>query len=195
VAEYEYEWSEFVIPARNHNGESETVSLVMQPGQYRQAQIFVQSRTFPYKTVGDLFRHAIMRHLQWLEEEEGRDISMIAASDDINYVVRDDDFFRSMESVFHSMADKVQRHIDAGDHRDAQKLLTRIREKIEKLPDMGWRERFKRFYVHRFDGYLAPEFDPTKVQSKVVMMGQMAVGGRNGVVRQVPLTDTDSDVG
>lgn len=172
--EYKYDWDEFVIPSRDQKGMSSRAIFRIQPGHQRQAEIFLASRRFPYRTIGDLFRHAIDRHLKYLQSLEPGDLSMLGAVDQISYMIRDDQFWGEMEGVFKSMADRTQMYLDRGDYGDARRIMAQIRTAIDDIPDYQWRVRYRQRFTQQFGSFLTPGEAAPKV---VTMLGTVAATG------------------
>jgi len=69
-AQPKYRADEFIIPA--HDEKEQSIPYSFRAGK-RYASVIselVWSRRFPYKTPGDVYRHALDRHLKWLESIE-----------------------------------------------------------------------------------------------------------------------------
>jgi len=59
----------FGIPARNCNGKDHTIGVRCWPEFSQAVNEIIAKKAFNYRTAADLYRHAIVRHLEWLGEK------------------------------------------------------------------------------------------------------------------------------
>lgn len=142
----------FRIPASDTHGHSERMWFRVQPGHNRQIGITLQSRWFPYRSSGDLIRHAIHRHLQWLESLAPV-ASVTKQVDAILELVRDDEFNDDFKEVFNRMGERVGAYIAGGQIDRARSMVARIASMIEEMPDGTWKDQYRGEISQKF-GYL-----------------------------------------
>ena len=58
---------DFLVPASDVRGHSARLQFRVHPGHAQQIDSVVAAKHFPYRSRGDLYRHALTRHLKWLE--------------------------------------------------------------------------------------------------------------------------------
>ncbi len=145
---------EFRVPGKDTQGHSSRVWCTVQPDHERLVDIIVQSRRFPYRTKGDLYRHAIDRHVKWLETLGGEGISSIYQTVDVILdVMREEERHADFRAVFDPLATRIANYLSQGQIDMAASLAARINSHIEAMPDGMWKEKYQAEMVRRF-GYL-----------------------------------------
>ena len=130
----------------------------------RDLEIVRDSRRFPYKTVSDIVRHAVYRHIHWLhalEQEIPR--HFLTGLEIVMEVMRDHELQAGMEQTFERLDRMIDSALAAQDASEAQRLLTLTRSKIAKLQDSRWRKRWLDKFSRKYSHYLQPgglRFDP-----------------------------------
>lgn len=66
-ADSRFNTEEWNVPAADNKGHSARVQVRIPPIISRCAEVLQQSGKFPYLTVEDLYRHAVIRHIYWLQ--------------------------------------------------------------------------------------------------------------------------------
>jgi len=64
------DFEEFKVPATDTKGHSDVVRARCPPHISSEIAEVIASRSFPYKTVSSLIRHAVWRHLKWLRDRD-----------------------------------------------------------------------------------------------------------------------------
>ena len=142
---------EFHVPAKDNKGHSERVYCSIIPGLARRMAEYLQSRQFPYRTKGDLFRHALQRHLDWLDSIADVPIRTVSSQvGAIADVVNEDNHFKEFESTFSMVGDQIARHVANSDIQQAKSLVVRIKHQVELMPHGFWRDRYLRELQMRF---------------------------------------------
>lgn len=155
-----YDPAEFIVPAQDARGHSEREWCRVSPGHDRQLDIVVNSRAFPYRTKGDVIRHAIVRHLKWLEAVEEMP-SVTGQVDMMMEVLRDEQFQQEMITVFEALARTVGGHVAGGAHGEAKRLIAKMKMHVAKMPDGHWKER----YAERLDSEFGYLLEPNRAAS------------------------------
>lgn len=143
---------DFRVPASDVHGHSERMWFRLQPGHNRQMGILLQSRWFPYRSTGDLIRHAVQRHLQFLEGLAPV-ASVTKQVDAILELVRDEEFNDDFKEVFNRLGERVGGYIASGNIDRARSMTARIAQMIEDMPDGTWKDQYQRDIGQKF-GYL-----------------------------------------
>jgi hypothetical protein len=154
-----YDEAEFLVGGRGVGGagETEKQSFKLFEGYIAECDRLLKSGLYPYKTLSDLYRHAAVRHVFWLqslepEEIEGSVLYQVSQIDDIvaaeEFQIR---FCRSIES-----ASKMVRAVIKmpGGKAHAGRVLRRIRDKIDKMRSGFWRSYYEKLFLDEFGLYL-----------------------------------------
>ena len=132
---------EFRVPASDAKGHTSRLWLRCQPGHANQIARVKDSKRFPYRSTGDILRHALARHLKWLESlPAGKGIpSVTGAVDAILDLVRDEEFAADFRLVFDKLGSRISAHMGAGSLGEARRLLLQVLRHIDGMPDCYWR--------------------------------------------------------
>jgi hypothetical protein len=153
--EHRYQFDRFIVPASDHRGHSVERLLRIQPGLDRQLQVIVQSQKFPYRTWQEAARHGILRHVRYCRQIEPElPMHWVAGVEASDEVIRDDEFRSLTEEVFIKLEARVHEHLERGDLREVQRLLSLIFFKIDKVADCAWKRRFQARFSQQYKGYL-----------------------------------------
>ncbi len=146
----------FIIPAGDDRGHSTRLQFRCSPAYGRRIDEVVHSRKFPYKTHSDLLRHALDRHLKYLDELEPELKLDMARIDVINRIINrkreEVDFMKSIDSL----AETVYFFVKKEAYQKARETLREILEKVDQIQDEYLRSSYKDEIKKRF-GYLMRE--------------------------------------
>lgn len=146
----------FIIPAGDDRGHSTRLQFRSSPAYGRRIDEAVHSRKFPYKTHSDLLRHALDRHLKYLDEEAPELKLDMATIDVINRIINrkreEIDFMNSIESLTQTVYDFVKKEA----HQKARETLRETLEGVDQIQDEYLRNSYKDEIKKRF-GYLMRE--------------------------------------
>jgi len=121
----------------------------------RQLETVVSSKWFPYRSKGDVVRHALTRHFEWLETLAPIP-SVTRQVDAIVELVRDEEYNTDFQEVFERLAGQVSRHLASGRNDLALTLVRRVVDQIEHMPeDSSWRDVYMEEVERRFAHMLA----------------------------------------
>lgn len=137
----QYDASDFIIPAQDSKGISTRQWFRCQPGLDRQMEIVLRSGRFPYRTKGDICRHAVTRLMKWLETLE--DVPSVTAQvDAINDIMRDELFHQEFEASFETLSKTVSGHLARQATGEARRLVAMVRKRVETMPSGFWQSRY-----------------------------------------------------
>jgi hypothetical protein len=166
---HKYDPAEFIIPASDSKGHSERAWCRLSPGHDRQLDIVLRSRRFPYRTKGDIIRHAIVRTLKWLESME--DVpSVLGQVDMMMDILRDEQMQQEFIAMFEAMQRVIGNHVSAGATGEARRLVAKMKMQIQKMPDGHWKNRYHEELDTKF-GYLLEAQSGMKVNRKAAGSG------------------------
>src|SRR3989304_3096125 len=140
---------EFHVPARDTRGQSERVWFKTQPGHLAQVGHVVSSKLFPYRDAGWLYRHAIARHLRWLDQLAPVK-TIVSQVDAVIEVVREEEMQIDFQNTFTALGETVSKLIGNGMGGRARETLGRVREKLEMMPEGDWKRRYLSEFQQRF---------------------------------------------
>lgn len=135
---------QFRVPASDTKGHNARMYFRCQPGHSQQVEMLVQARQFPYRTKGDLLRHALAKHLHWLERiGDWKVPSVMAEVDAILEVVRDDEFSNDFQVVFEKLGERISFHLGSGSDGEARRLLLKVQKHVGAMPEGYWKDKYQ----------------------------------------------------
>lgn len=140
---------EFRIPASDMQGHSARHYFRTIPQMTRVVAMLVDSKKFPYRTKGDLLRHALHRHVKWLEKQD----KVKSVSGQVNAIVelmRDEEMNSDFMLVFDKLAQRISVHLASGSLGEATRLLRVVQDHIKQMPDGYWRDRYNTQFKSKF---------------------------------------------
>jgi len=147
---------EFIVPASDVKGHSDRIWVRIQSGHDRQMSIVLNSKWFPYRSKGDIVRHAIQRHLAWLETL--RPVPSVTAQvDSIIEILREDEFNEEVQEVVGKLEEQVGRYLAQGNSGRAKSLISRVIAKIDQMPESEWKDIYRKSITDRYSGLLSGE--------------------------------------
>ena len=135
---------EFRNPASDTKGHHERQWFRCQPYIAGIVAQIVQSKIFPYRTKGDLLRHALHRQIDWLKTLSDDPIFSVTGQVDIMLgIMRDDEMAKDFSAVFTTLERRISEHVNNKEENEAIRLLLMIKKPIEDMPDGYWKERYQ----------------------------------------------------
>ena len=132
---------EFRVPASDTRGHNQRFQMRFQPGMAQQLENVVGAHRWPYKTPADVVRHALLRHLHWLEEQYPIK-SVTAQIEAISAVMREEEFQQEFENVFGKLQSQVNTLIGQSRNSQANTLVTRVWLMLQDMPDGDWKRNY-----------------------------------------------------
>jgi hypothetical protein len=102
----------------------------------------VARKKFPYRTKGDLLRHALHRHLNWLTTQ-GAVSSISGQVDVILELIRDEELNSDFLMVFDKLSERISGHLSSGSKGEAIRLIRVVQNHIKSMPEGYWRRRYE----------------------------------------------------
>ena len=133
---------EFIIPASDNQGHSARHWFRSNPQMSRQVEQMVSGKKFPYRTKGDLLRHALARHLRWLTSQ-GAVTSITTQVDLMIDLMRDEELNSDFLSVFDKLSGRISNHVSLGAEGEAIRLIRMVQDHIKGMPEGYWRDRYE----------------------------------------------------
>ncbi len=132
---------EFRIGASDTNGHSARHWFRTIPQAAMQVEQVVASKKFPYRSKGDLLRHALHRHLAWLGTQ-GFVSSISGQVDVILELLRDEELSADFVMVFDKLSERISGHLSSGSKGEAIRLIRMVQNHIGSMPEGYWRQRY-----------------------------------------------------
>jgi hypothetical protein len=132
----------FRIPASDSQGHNSKLYFRCQPGHAQQLEMVVQSKKFPFRNIGEIIRHAIVRELVYLEGLEPMK-SITGQVDAIIEVMRDEEFAGEFAKLFDRLGQRIASHLGSGSDGEARRLVLIVQEKLGDMPEGYWKDRYQ----------------------------------------------------
>ncbi len=141
--DFQYSVEEFLCPGQDDRGTSHRLHFRVTPVTERALEVLRDSKRFPYKTVSDIVRHAVARHVAWLHQLETTiPKHFLAGLTAVDEVVRDSEIMTAVSETFRKLDANIQAHQSVGDDAEAIRVLSMARSQIAKIPDCRWKRNF-----------------------------------------------------
>ena len=138
----------FRIPARNRQGKDCNIGIRCWPEFSQAVNEIIAKRAFNYRTAADLYRHAIVRHLEWLGEknpklEEWWFVKAVRAIETKAHLAE----LLTITEYLSREAETLER---IGEEKEARQLVVSVIQEIDKadLPD-DMKRRYLRLIRNR----------------------------------------------
>ena len=146
---HSYDIGEFRIPGSDTKGHYDRVFCRVMPGQALQIKNVLKSKRFPYRTEGDLERHAIYRHLAWLDTLEVLP-SVTRQVDAMIEVLNQEEFQQDFIAVFQNVQSVVAQYTATGANGEARRVLATIINHVDGMPEGYWKARYRHELEEKF---------------------------------------------
>lgn len=137
-----YDTSIFLIPASDAQGHNSRVYCRVMPQVAQQMEYVMQSKSFPYRSKGDILRHALHRHLAYLSHLEPGVKSVLGQVDAICEVLREEEMSGEFRALFDKMGAQIQNFMGQGAEGEARRLILNVLRLVGEMPDGYWRDKY-----------------------------------------------------
>lgn len=152
--EMTYKPEEFLCPGQDDHGNSVRLTFRCPPIMERDLEIIRDNKHLPYKTISDIVRHAVYRHLHWLHAMEPMPEHILTGLDMVMEVTRDADMRSRVEETFVAMDRIIDQRLQEGDKGEAMRLMTETKQKIVKMPQSRWKQTWLDRFTRKYSQYL-----------------------------------------
>jgi hypothetical protein len=153
----QYDLDEWLVHGRDDHGSSARMSCNVPPHIERELDVILQSRRFPYRTMSDIMRHALVRHQQWLHELESEmPKHILGAMEAVVEVTRDTEMRTRLSDTFASLNRQIEQALGDGDVVEAMRVMTLAKAKVRAVPDTRWRKNWLEQFSRKYGNYLTP---------------------------------------
>lgn len=136
--------AQFRVSGTDSKGHTARVWANIQPMHVNTLDILLQSAKFPYRTRGDLIRHALIRHIHWLEGIHQPLNSVTGAIDAMNAMLRDAEFRAEFVEMIGKIVKQVEGLVSEDDIPAARRLLLGIMRSVSTMPDGYWKDKYEK---------------------------------------------------
>lgn len=145
---------EFSVPASDNKGHSERMWLRIQSGHDRQMAAVLNSKFFPYRSKGDVVRHALHRHLLWLETLAPVP-SVSGQVDAILEIMREEEFHKDFQDIMSRLQEQVGYYLARGQVGRARSLVSRILDRVDRMPDSDWKDTYRKEILDQYSNLVS----------------------------------------
>lgn len=144
--------SDFRVPASDLRGHSTPVYF-RAPGAFLyQIEIILQSKKFPFKTKGELLRHALLRELKYLATLAPVR-SVLAEAEAVMDVLIEEENQEMFQGVFDKLATRIGVFLGSGEKGEAVRLVRLIQNRLVNMEEGYWKNKYMAEMEEQY-GYL-----------------------------------------
>lgn len=140
--EIEFKESEWLLPTRDEKGHNAKLVFNVQPYVARQLSIILGEKKFPYKSLSDILRHAVHRHINWLLSIKQDIPSVMGQVEVINTLLYEEQQAAEFRKVFGNITTRVSEHVAKGETLQAAKIILLIQRAIDQMKDGYWKQQY-----------------------------------------------------
>lgn len=133
----------YQIPAQDNKGHSVKKTVRIPPQLEMQIEIVMGSKKFPYRTDGELMRHALVDHLQRLSSSTVIPNNMMGQLMTIIEMVQIEEEKKEFSEVVDRVVKAVNDLTTTGNNSKAQELMDKVLTEVEKINDAYWRKKYR----------------------------------------------------
>jgi hypothetical protein len=145
-----YDPSKFIVPGRDHHGDSVREWCRVQPSTDHEVDAIIASKKWPFRTKGDFLRWAIWEGVKRINTMESVPGNMINVAETIIETCRASEIWMRFKTSIDATETMVKTFMEAGNESEALKLLSRVRAEAMKLEESGWRDQYMQEFEKRF---------------------------------------------
>jgi len=141
-----YSWREFHPAATDSRGHGPSVAVRFPNDVMAQISVIVTTHKFPYETNAQLIRHAVMRHMEWLKDQEPVP-SVLGVLKAMGRALLEEECNKEREKVYERIREVMERNEKEQDPeamKENLRLVADIVDMLEDMPEGYWKEKIKR---------------------------------------------------
>lgn len=132
----------FRVPAKDTGGNSARCQFRLPPIYIRMIDILLQSRLFPYRTKGDVFRHAVIVLFDNLKRINHGIPSVSGAVDAMNMLLSDEEYASEFNQILSKLEDVISFHLKSEADGEIIRILLDMQQHINSMPDGYWKDKY-----------------------------------------------------
>lgn len=148
-----YPPDQFLIPGQDQNGQSVRIYCRVVPLLERAIEVIHGNHKFPFKSKGDLMRWCVKVGVEKLDAMEPCVGSVMAQAEAMFGILRDEELNHTFLTLFNTMTATIGMHIQAQALGEARRVVSMMKQQIDKMDDGYWRQRYLTELESKF-GYL-----------------------------------------
>lgn len=158
-SERKYTEAEFSVPSHDAHGHSVREWVRFMPQMAGELELLVASlgKLCGYQTKADIVRHAVARHIAWLHQLEPTvPRTYLGALQAQTILLQEDRHKCQTEAVFKDLIERVEHHLQAGDHGEAVRQMSMVKAALDNTPDTPWKRRWLSRFRRQYGVWLNP---------------------------------------
>lgn len=158
---------EFFQPASDTKGHNVPASFRSPPGLMTRVSRILASGAVPYRTKGELLRHALVRHLHWLEGLIGDGVlegSELTRYEAMRTTLAEEEYMAQFTEIIERASAVINTLKVRGRDARAAKVAYRLLNDAKEIQDPDWRAEYVKDLTLRFG-------DLIKAQPKASLRG------------------------
>lgn len=140
----------FIIPASDTKGHSQAMHFRCMPEMAGMVDSIVAQRKFAYRTSSELLRHALDRHLRYLDTIGEIPQSIYARVEALKQILQEESRQAAFETAISECRNTISKYLMNGDHEHAKRVVLNIAETVEAMPEGYWKDRFQKTLTEDF---------------------------------------------
>jgi hypothetical protein len=152
-----YDIDQFIVPGRDEHGGHQTVVFNCPPLLVHQVLVAVRTNLFPYINLEALVRHAVVRHLRWLQSirPESMDQHMAPAIEAILERCFESQMQRKVKAAFDALRETTLQCERDGEHMEVLRLVHYVKMRLKSVGEKSiWQRRAWQKFLDEFNLYL-----------------------------------------
>jgi hypothetical protein len=143
--EHQENWDAWHVPARDDKGHYVNLQVKVPPAFKGQAASIIESKKYPYRSIGYLYRHAFMLLMNYLRQHPLGDGvgSTVHTLNAMIEIVREDEYMEDFRTIFDRLDARVKEHKSRGNQDRARQLVMKVWAQIKQMNDDFWRDEYE----------------------------------------------------
>ncbi len=139
----------YIIPAQDGKGHHIRLYCRAMPAVGRLVHDVHASRKYPFRTMGDLMRYAIVKTVRELAMGAGIP-SVMAQADAMIAVLQDEEFQIQFMEFFNYLKRVTDHYVEANAPGEARRVVAQARGQIQIMPPGYWQSRYQSELLGRY---------------------------------------------
>lgn len=155
ASELDFSSEEWVCPATDSKGHSQRETVRVPPVMHRAIEVLIASKQFPYKTPGDLIRHAVYRHLFFCHRRAAQvPRHLLSVCEAVITQMRDEQQLMTMRSTIEQIVKTIAQHASDGNVVMVRTIIAQVYSMLEQIDkNSAWKKRFKLEFAEKCQTY------------------------------------------
>lgn len=148
----QYSVSDFLVRASDVKGHSEPITTRYPPEMVAILEKTLASRVFPYTTIADIIRHAVSRHLEFLQtlDPSAIPVNSIKAHQIVNTIVKEADYEVQFTDTINRLQGVVDKMLQRGAQGEAARVVHEVLGSLDAMEDGYMKDTYKATVQERY---------------------------------------------